>query len=697
MKKKTMTLPKFGRGAEVRAASFDEAANTVEVTWTTGAAVRRYSYRDGVYYQEVLEVSPEAVRLERLNAGAPFLNSHSSYELANVIGSVVPGTARIENGVGVATILLSTAGEDAGIVEKIRAGVIRNVSVGYIIHRVEKTVNGDGADEEWRVVDWEPMEISAVPIPADPGSQIRGAAPDGQPCEFTIRNDAPDDGANEAPDTSAGTTQEDALSDLNAAETVRETTTGKNNNNNVMEARVAETEIETRAAADIEAAARAATDTAIRAERERVAKINELADKHGARALGNEFIGNGKGLEDFRAALLDHLASAEKPTDTGLRATVGTEHVEKRAAVIEAAIMHRVDPAKNALPEGGREFRGMSLVDMARDLLDANGVKVRGMNKFEIASEALSQRSGGLHGTGDFTVILGNTVNRTLRTAYEAAPQTFRPVVRETTVSDFKTVTRAQLGEAPKLEKVNEHGEFKRGTIGEGSESYKVATFGKVIGITRQALINDDLGAFTRLAQMFGVAAADLESDLVWAEILGNPVMGDTVALFHATHKNLQTAAAMSEATLAVMRAAMAKQKGLDGKTTLNIRPTFLFVPVDLENSAEKLLASYATTKPSDAVAESIRRLQAISEPRLDNGLTHPVTGAAIAGSSTAHYLAASPAQTDTVELAYLEGARGVYTESKMGFNTDGVEIKVRLDAGAKVIDWRAFQKNAGA
>lgn len=461
-------------------------------------------------------------------------------------------------------------------------------------------------------------------------------------------------------------------------------------------------EVATRAAAVTDADTRAAVaaDTAVRAERDRNATITELAANAHFDALGAEHVRKGTSVESFRTILIDAMIKRENESNTNgtVRAVVGTEHVEKRAAVIESVLLHRVNPA-NALPEGAREFRGMTLTDLARDMLEANGVNTRGMSRIEIAAEALTQRAGGLHGTSDFTVILGNTVNRTLRAAYENAPQTFRPLVRETTVSDFKAVTRAQLGEAPKLEKVNEAGEFKRGTIGEGSESYKIATYGKIVGITRQALINDDLGAFTRLAQMFGMQAAQLESDLVWAEILSNPTMGDGTALFHlANHKNLQTAAAFGETPLSKMRAAMAKQVGIDGKTVLNIRPAYVIVPVDLENAAEKLLnAAYVPSTTADAVAGSIRSLKALSEPRLDNGLVHPVTGAVIAGSSTAYYTVADPAQADTVELAYLEGNRGVYTESKMGFNTDGVEIKVRLDAGAKVIDWRAFQKNVGA
>jgi phage head maturation protease len=165
-------LPRQARLAEVRAASFNTDDNTIDVIWTTGATVRRRSWIDGPY-DEVLAVTPEAVRLDRLNAGAPFLNTHSDWDLSDVIGAVVPGTAKIVKGQGIATVRLSSAPGDADNVQKIRDGIVRNVSVGYLIHRIEKTESDDGTVPVWNVVDWEPMEISAVPIPADAGSQIR--------------------------------------------------------------------------------------------------------------------------------------------------------------------------------------------------------------------------------------------------------------------------------------------------------------------------------------------------------------------------------------------------------------------------------------------------------------------------------------------------------------------------------------------
>jgi phage major head subunit gpT-like protein len=317
---------------------------------------------------------------------------------------------------------------------------------------------------------------------------------------------------------------------------------------------------------------------------------------------------------------------------------------------------------------------------MARGWLEAEGVRVRGLSRDEVATRAL-------HSTSDFPAILAGVTNKTLRAAYETAPRTYPAIARRTTVADFKLVHRLQLGEAPQLEKVNQSGEFKRGTIGEAQESYRIETFGKVIGITRQVLINDDLDAFSRVPALFGTSAATLESDVVWGIFTANPAMADGTTLFHTTHKNLAGAgAALDVAGLAKARTAMAQQRGLDGKTLINVRPSFLVVPSALELTAEQLLAqNIVPAKAADVVPSSIRSLAVIAEPRLD-----PASGA------VPWFLVASPAAIDTVEYAYLEGQEGVALETRMGFDVDGVEVRARLDFGAKAIDWRGLYKNPG-
>ena len=336
-----------------------------------------------------------------------------------------------------------------------------------------------------------------------------------------------------------------------------------------------------------------------------------------------------------------------------------------------------------AFAQNNISFENLTTRDReAKTVLNLARVEVVNTN---LSRDEVATRS--LHSTSDFPEILSAVTNKTLRQAYETYPRTFMLFCRQVLATDFKAMNRVQLGEAPQLLEVGESGEFKRGTLGESKESYKVKTYGRVVAITRQTLINDDLDAFTRIPAMYGNSIAQLESDVVWGIITANPAMADGNALFHTTHKNLAgTGTALAVDAVGAARAAMALQTGFDKKTVLNIRPAFLIVPAALELKAEQLVAQNLVPADSTKVVpQSIRTLSPISEPRLD------------AASATSWYLAASPNQIDTIEYAYLEGQQGAYIETRNGFDVDGVEIKCRLDFGAKAIDWRGLYKNPGA
>lgn len=639
----TIHLPAQHRGAQLRATSFNPEDNTIEVVWTTGAKVRRVSWLDGVY-DEVLEVTTEAVRLDRLNAGASFLNSHSAYDLGDVIGSVVPGSARIARGQGIARVLLSDAPSDSDLIAKIRSGVIKNISVGYRVHEVVKAER-DGDVPLHTVTNWEPLEISAVPIPADPGAQVRAEGQRTYPA-IIINRTAQEGGMPKTPINSP------------------------------------------------------ADQATMEAERSRASMITDIGSRFAPELVGPAIAG-GQTIDEFRAAVINHLANRdERGFEPGGRhqfnpsayaAAAGpSAHEERRAAAMQSAILHRVDPA-TFKPEAGAEvFMAMPLLEIARASVEGSGVRTAGMSKMAIAGAALSQRSGGMLSTTDFPSVLTNATNKILRATYESAAQTFRPLVRVTTVADFKEVSRAQVSEAPMLERVGEHGEFKRGAIGDAAEKFKLETFGKIIAITRQAIVNDDLSAFDRIPRAFGVQAASLEADLCWSQILQNAPMGDNVALFHSTHKNLLTAGAIGETTVGEARLKMGLQTGLDKKTVLNLTPEFIIVPKALEVAALKFVTSITPAKTDDAIPREIRNLTVIAEPRLDLGIARY----GIPGSPTNYYFATSPTFVDVIELAYLEGQEGIYTETRQGFEVDGLEIKARLDVAAKVIDWRGLSKN---
>ncbi len=697
MAKDMMELPLIGRDASVRPESINTDERTIEIVWTTGATVQRVRWEgwdDRIEYDEELEVNPSAVRLERLDAGAPFLNSHSAWRLENVLGSVVPGSVRIEGGKGYASIRLTDAEDAAGIVKRILEGTVRNVSVGYRVHRYEITKK-DGEREHWRAVDWEPMEISAVAIPADPGAQTRAFETPGllNPCVLVRAQDtaAPAAISKEATDMS-GKKQSgaDELKDVRKDdEKAIETRSNEPGGETTAtpEATTAPTAQETRSAPNPADAAR----EAIAAERTRTSEITKLCRRHGLDGdFSADLVERGVTVEAARAAILDKLAETDplegrvhEPAHAQARGD-GSREVQYRDAITNA-LQHRHNPGAVQLTDDGREFRGMTLLEIARVSLERRGVNTRGMSKMELAKAAFEQRAAGYHSTSDFPIVLANVANKTLRDAYESTMRTFMAWARRATITDFKPVDRVQLGGAPDLEKVLESGEFKYGTIGEGKETYALATYGKIISITRQAVINDDLDAFTRIPAAFGASAADLESDIVYAILNQNPTMADGDALFHANHGNLGTGAVIDETSLSAAYRAFGKQKGIEGRL-ISVQPRFIITPPG-SRSVEARKQVTATTPNSTADVNTYAgRLEPVEEARLI-----PSSG------NDPWFLAADPARIDTVEYAYLEGQEGVFTETRQGFEVDGIEIKARHDFAAKAIDYRGLFKNPGA
>src|SRR5690606_42027615 len=141
--------------------------------------------------------------------------------------------------------------------------------------------------------------------------------------------------------------------------------------------------------------------------------------------------------------------------------------------------------------------------------------------------------------TSDFPYILEAVITKTLRAGYTNPPRTFVPWARQATLPDFKEVSRVQLSGAPDLKRVVEGAEYEFGALGDGAEKYRVQKYGRIVHITWETIINDDLDALTRIPTLFGSSAADLESDIVYGILNGNPKMAGNVHLFHPSHRHL--------------------------------------------------------------------------------------------------------------------------------------------------------------
>ena len=435
-----------------------------------------------------------------------------------------------------------------------------------------------------------------------------------------------------------------------------------------------------------EAALEQARQQAVAAERARVKGIRDMvaAAEHVEASFADELIEQGLELADAKSrieSLNNYLAQYQPPERPGQRIEITRDERDTVRTGVTKALLNRWNPAGFRIEgdDPARDWANMTLIEVARGLVERSGVNTRGMTRHEVARAAF-------HTTSDFPAILENVITKSLRSRYELSPRTFTALARQATLPDYKEVSRAQLGEAPRLRQVLEGGEYTYGTIGDAAEKYRLFKYGKIVAITREVIINDDLDAFTRVPGDMGAAAGQLESEVFWAHFTGNPQMHDGQNLFSAAHANQQTTGTVISITsISEGRAAMRMQTGLGGEHRLNVAPRFLVVPPAVETVAEQFVSTNMLADASGSINPFAGRLQVISEPFLQDN------------SVTAWYLWADPNSIDTLEYAYLQGEEGPQIETQEGFDVDGLKVKVRHDFGVKAIDWRGLWRNAGA
>lgn len=450
---------------------------------------------------------------------------------------------------------------------------------------------------------------------------------------------------------------------------------------------------QTPSAADIEADKTQAVQAALAADKTRREGIAQAAAKH---MTVQGMADTVKALQDdptisVEAAglkILAKLADGAGPIAGQHIVETIEDGTDKRRDAIAAALMVRagVAPKDVQAKITGNPYRGHSLMDLAKASLDRAGYDYRGRDKMEIVAAAFTQS------TSDFPILLENVMHKTLQAAYAAAADTWRRFCAVGSVSDFRDHPRYRLAALANLQALNELGEFQNGTIPDGEKArVRIGTKGLLINLSRQAVVNDDLGSFVGLADALGRAAArTIESDVYSLLLLNSglgPTMDDGYSLFHANHSNIGTGAALSAAAIDADRVVMASQKGVGAYADyLDLRPQVLLVPIGLGGTAR--VVNGAEYDPDTA-----NKLQ---RPNVVRGLFSDVVDTPRL-SGTRRYLFADPSVAPVLEVDFLDGNQEPFLELKNGFEVDGATYKVRHDYGVSAVDYRGAVTNAGA
>lgn len=256
--KTTLPSETLYRSALLKREHVDEEARTVEVAFSSELPVERH------FGQEILDHDPKSVRLSRLSDGGPVLVDHNPGDHVGVVESVSIDADRR----GRAVLRFGKSARAEEIFRDVVDGIRKSVSVGYRIWRaIEKSVD-EGRDTIYRAVDWEPLEISLVAVPADATVGVGRGAEQGHEIEIQ-----PVD------------TRESEMSDDKTTPAVKK-----------------------EPAIDINHE----REQAKSAERSRVASIHALGAKFECRDLADKAVADDLSVADFQRKVLDEVIAARE-------------------------------------------------------------------------------------------------------------------------------------------------------------------------------------------------------------------------------------------------------------------------------------------------------------------------------------------------------------------------------------------------
>jgi hypothetical protein len=657
-------MPVSGPGAPL---SMDESTRSVEMVGATETAVNEIDW-------DRWEKIPTVLRMDGCqmptNKQLPLLDTHRRSDTSCVIGSF--RDIRIEGSQLIGRAFFSAAPEAEGPYLKTKEGHLTDCSIArldlestYIPEGQRQAVGGTMYDGPIKVVtSWTPKEMSMCPIGADEMAKVRAATTPVIPRNPKKENE-----------------MDPKLRAFLVSRGLSETATEEEARRFLETLQVRDEAAPPAGTVDA-AAVTEQVRSAFLAEQSRCTDIRAICSRAGLPETKiTEFITGGTSVEAVRSAAFEHVVTSGPAPVFRSSTEVGTDARDKFRQAAEGSLIircgHTCDDSLIKL--GARDLAGFTLVELARESLRMAGQSALGGNVLEMVGRSFT--------TSDFPLLLSNVANKELLDGWETQEETWPSWVAEGSVSDFKTHTAVRPGEVDSLDEIGEDDEYKYGTRTEQSESYKIATFGKLFKISRQTIINDDLGALSEIPREHGEAATRTVGDVVYAVLTANSAMGDGTALFHSNHKNLAASGAVvSVDSLGLAETAMGLQKDIGGKRRLNIKPAYFLCPLTKKAAAEQFFSTPVVGTQAQPNLQNIYSgayFTRIYEPRLDDA------------STTAWYLAARKGKT--VKVFFLNGNKTPFLDTKQGWSTDGVEFKVRIDVGAKAMGWKGLYKNPGS
>jgi hypothetical protein len=441
------------------------------------------------------------------------------------------------------------------------------------------------------------------------------------------------------------------------------------------------------------------------AESRRIAEVRRICTAGGGKHAEIEAKAIAEGWDANKTELA--VLRAERPSlvGGGIR---GDKDPAQAGRALEAALCLSAGLPENQVGEWydnrtmnaalAPDLRGAGLHSLMYEVIRAGGEHARpGRVDNDTIRTAFNAERRLIQAAAGFTTIslsgiLSNVANKTMLAAYTAVESVVGHFCAESDVNDFKEVTRYRLTGNGVFEKVGPDGELKHAGLSEQAYTNKVETYGRMIVLNRQMMINDDLGAFLQIPRIIGRMSALKREEAVFELLLAN-----LANFFSAGNKNFFSGAdtALSIDALTKGEQMFLDQTDTDGKPIL-LTPSVLLVPSSLKVAAQVLMTetrineTTTTDKGKPSVNPHAGKWKPVASPYLNaQGLS--------GGSAKAWYLFANPADVAAIEIAYLRGKRTPTIESgETDFNTLGMQWRGYFDFGVAMQDFRAAVKSKG-
>jgi HK97 family phage prohead protease len=698
IRKKTLTrrAPTPGardiRSTLITPSTYDAGSRTVEAVLSTGAGVMRW------FGEEELIIAPDAIDLSRVASGqVKVLDSHNANSIDAQLGSLI--SARIEGGQLVGVIQFADSDRGRRAEAAVAAGELNGISIGYTVTEWEE-VERVGQCDLYRASAWSLLEASFVTVPADPYATTRslpgratrapGTSVGGSGGSF-IEKDM-DEAIDHNPDDDndmampVDTSEEDPLdrevaeNDDDAAEPPEDDEPEEDPDDEPGERGAVPT---SRNAKSTAAATPAPTEPkdkrAMKITVSEALELGRQAESLGVdrAAVEVELAKPDMTADAARSFILGQAAAAQSTRTAFSAARVTRDERDTQGEAITDLLISRMTPG-SVPTEKARTLSGARISDI---FAERHGINSR--DPAEILSRASMT-------TGDFPNLLEAAANKVLLGAYLVAAPTYREFCKAVTFNDFKVHKFLRVGDFPALQAITETADVPNASFSENRETVTPVTRGVLVPLSRQMLINDDLGAFGDLVNGAGREAARTENQLAYANLISasgaGPTMSDGNALYSTAHANYAgTGTAITIAALGAARAAMRKQKGVGGTQPLNLSPTVIVVGPDKETEAQQLIAPIQAQQAGNVNPFS-GLLKVVSDAQMVSN-----------NSGLSWNLFADPQIAPTIVYGYLRDSNGPQIVQFQPANIDGIQLRVLHDFGVGVVDYRGTYRNLGA